>query len=83
MAKLHDIFEFSDACWSDVFLKIPGAAVYLDHAAAESLHWLKGDRAYLELMEAGAHSVHEIAMFTFQVHNIQIKNLTLCIQSDF
>ncbi|XP_063984399.1 sec1 family domain-containing protein 2-like [Diachasmimorpha longicaudata] len=71
MAKRYDISEFSHACWKDVFEKIPGAAVYIDHAAAECLHWFKGDRAYLQLIEAGAHSVHEIAIFTFQYVKVQ------------
>ncbi|XP_015108563.1 sec1 family domain-containing protein 2 [Diachasma alloeum] len=71
MENAYDIFEFSHACWEDVFEKIPGAAVYIDHAAAECLHWFKGDRAYLGLIEAGAHSVHEIAIFTFQYVKVQ------------
>uniref|UniRef100_A0A0C9RPL8 Scfd2 protein n=1 Tax=Fopius arisanus TaxID=64838 RepID=A0A0C9RPL8_9HYME len=71
MDGVHDIFEFSHACWEDVFEKIPGAAVYVDHAAAECLHWFKGDGAYLELIRAGAHSVHEIAIFTFQYVKVQ------------
>ncbi|XP_034944941.1 sec1 family domain-containing protein 2-like [Chelonus insularis] len=66
MTKKYEISEFADACWQDVLSKIQGAAVYIDHPAIECLHWLKGDRSYLSLIAAGAHSVHEMAMFNFQ-----------------
>lgn len=67
---MYDLAEFANACWQDIFEKIHGAAVYIDHAATECLHWLQGDKAYLSLINAGAHSVHEMAMFNFQVKNL-------------
>lgn len=68
--KMNDTYEvrdFVDACWNDVFDKVKGAAVYIDHAASECLHWYKGDKAYLSLKDAGGVSVHELAMYNFQV----------------
>ena len=67
MNETYNIYDFVSACWDDVFEKAQGAAVYIDHAASECLHWYKGDKAYLALKDAGAVSIHELAMYNFQV----------------
>lgn len=72
MIDSYEINDFIHACWNDVFEKAKGAAVYIDHAASECLHWYKGDRAYLALKDAGAESVHELAMYNFQVSFSQL-----------
>ncbi|KAK0098398.1 hypothetical protein PV326_008830 [Microctonus aethiopoides] len=71
MVGNYDLIQFADACWQDVFYKVKDAAVYIDHAATECLHWYKGDKAYLSLINAGAHSVHELAMYNFQYVRVQ------------
>ncbi|XP_043276371.1 sec1 family domain-containing protein 2-like [Venturia canescens] len=66
MTDSYEIYDFIHTCWTDVFEKVQGAAVYIDHAASECLHWYTGDKAYLSLKNAGAESVHELAMYNFQ-----------------
>ena len=67
MQRTENLQDFADTCWKDVFLEIRDAAVYIDHAAAECLHWYTGDKAYLTLKNAGTVSVHELSLFNLQV----------------
>ena len=67
MQQKEGLQNFAHACWKDVFSEVRGAAVYIDHAAAECLHWYTGDRAYLTLKNEGAILVHELSMFNFKV----------------
>ncbi|KAL7288577.1 hypothetical protein TKK_0017316 [Trichogramma kaykai] len=69
-----EIKEFAQACWKEVLDLADGAAVYIDHPATECLHWHTGDKAYLTLKDAGAVSVHELALYNF--HNLKAKNAT-------
>lgn len=61
------IQEFAGICWKEVLSMVNGAAIYIDHAAAECLHWHTGDSAYVTLKDAGALSVHELALYNFNV----------------
>lgn len=76
MERTEDLNDFAHACWKDVFLEIRDAAVYIDHAAAECLHWYTGDKAHLSLKNAGAISVHELSLFNLQV----VKNIFRLLQ---
>ncbi|XP_058791912.1 sec1 family domain-containing protein 2-like [Phymastichus coffea] len=69
--------EFADFCWKEVLSMINDAAVYIDHAAAECLHWHTGDKAYLTLKDAGALSVHELSLYNF--HNLKAKNVSKAV----
>ncbi|XP_012287131.1 sec1 family domain-containing protein 2 isoform X2 [Orussus abietinus] len=66
MSNSIDLQEFASACWKDIFSVAHGAAVYIDHAAAECLHWFTRDKAYTALINAGAVSVHDLAMYNFR-----------------
>lgn len=59
--------DFVNVCWKEVLSMVNDAAVYIDHAASECLHWYTGDKAYLTLKNAGAFSVHELALYNFHV----------------
>ncbi|OXU28463.1 hypothetical protein TSAR_011460 [Trichomalopsis sarcophagae] len=65
------IQEFAGICWKEVLSMVNGAAIYIDHAAAECLHWYTGDSAYVTLKDAGALSVHELALYNF--NNLKAK----------
>ena len=62
-----DVQEFVEVCWKEVLSMVNDAAVYIDHSAAECLHWYTGDSSYLALKDAGAVSVHELALYNFNV----------------
>ncbi|XP_014213803.1 sec1 family domain-containing protein 2-like [Copidosoma floridanum] len=66
-----DIQDFAGVCWKEVLSLVNNAAVYIDHAASECLHWYTGDRAYLTLKDAGACSIHELSLYNF--HNLKAK----------
>ncbi|XP_011498041.1 PREDICTED: sec1 family domain-containing protein 2-like [Ceratosolen solmsi marchali] len=68
---IGDLQEFVDACWKDVLSMVNETAVYIDHAAAECLHWYTGDKAYITLKDAGAISVHELSVDNLR--NVQAK----------
>jgi hypothetical protein len=63
-----EIQEFVDICWKVVLSMVNDTAVYIDHAATECLHWYTGDKAYITLKDAGAISVHELALYNFHVN---------------
>ncbi|XP_015586357.1 sec1 family domain-containing protein 2 [Cephus cinctus] len=65
MDTVNQLQAFANTCWKDIFFQIRDAAVYIDHSAAECLHWYQGDKGFLLLKEAGAVSVHELAMYNF------------------
>ncbi|XP_063825674.1 sec1 family domain-containing protein 2-like [Ostrinia nubilalis] len=54
--------EFSKAWWSEVYNRIIGAAVYLDAASAECLHW---DGGLFNLLDGGAVAVKSLSPFEF------------------
>lgn len=62
-----EIHEFAGICWKEILSMVNDAAIYIDRAAAECLHWYTGDRAYLTLKDAGAKSVHELALYNLHV----------------
>ena len=62
-----DLKNFNDKTWKEILSVVNNAAVYIDHAAAECLHWHSGDKAYLTLKNSGAISVHELALYNFKV----------------
>ncbi|KAJ8682740.1 hypothetical protein QAD02_018532 [Eretmocerus hayati] len=68
---LGEVQDFVHVCWKEVLSMVNNAAVYIDHAASECLHWYCGDNAYLTLKDAGALSVHELALYNF--HNLHAK----------
>ena len=79
METQNNLRQFLNFCWKDVFGLIENAAVYLDHTVAECLHWYTGDRAYAILKDAGAVSIHEIAMYNFSVGNILTLSLLIYV----
>ncbi|KAL0883011.1 hypothetical protein ABMA27_016495 [Loxostege sticticalis] len=54
--------EFGKAWWSEVYNRIIGAAVYLDDASAECLHW---DGGLFNLLSGGAVAVKSLSPFEF------------------
>ncbi|RVE50891.1 hypothetical protein evm_004458 [Chilo suppressalis] len=54
--------EFGKAWWSEVYNRIIGAAVYLDDASSECLHW---DGGLLNLIFGGAVTVKSLSPFEF------------------
>ncbi|KAM3965112.1 sec1 family domain-containing protein 2 [Aphomia sociella] len=58
----NSVKEFSKAWWSEVYNRIIGAAVYLDDASAECLHW---DGGLFNLLTGGAVSVKTLSPFEF------------------
>lgn len=66
-----DLQDFESVCWKEVLSMVNEAAVYIDHPAAECLHWYTGDEGYISLKDAGAISVHELALYNFHVSIIK------------
>ncbi|XP_013194849.2 sec1 family domain-containing protein 2 [Amyelois transitella] len=54
------VIDFSKAWWSEVYNRIIGAAVFLDDASAECLHW---DGGLFNLLMGGAVSVKTLSPF--------------------
>ncbi|CAH0751571.1 unnamed protein product [Diatraea saccharalis] len=54
--------DFGRAWWSEVYNRIIGAAVYLDDASSECLHW---DGGLLNLLFGGAVAVKSLSPFEF------------------
>lgn len=69
--KMSDIvFEmrrFISECWANVLSQVGGTVVYIDHYAAECLHWYTNGKGFLVLKDAGAIAVHELDMYHFRV----------------
>ncbi|XP_026761722.2 sec1 family domain-containing protein 2-like [Galleria mellonella] len=59
---LTSVKEFSRAWWSEVYNRIIGAAVYLDDASAECLHW---DGGLFNLLTGGAITIKSLSPFEF------------------
>lgn len=70
--------EFGRAWWSEVYNRIIGAAVFLDDASAECLHWEGG---LFNLLLGGAVTVKslspfEVKLFTYYVVGIFLSTLS-------
>ncbi|KAK2576229.1 hypothetical protein KPH14_005598 [Odynerus spinipes] len=72
MDFIDEVDKFAHKCWKNIFMEVHEAAVYIDSAAAECLHWHTGDQGYLVLKAAGASSVHDLA--AYNLRNIQVKD---------
>lgn len=67
MEIVGDLEQFLADTWHDIANLVRESAVYIDHAAAECLHWNTGGKIYSFLKDAGAVSVYELAMYNFRV----------------
>ncbi|XP_012538529.1 sec1 family domain-containing protein 2 isoform X1 [Monomorium pharaonis] len=71
MEGINDLEQFLADTWHDVAGFVSGSAVYIDHAATECLHWHTGGKIYSFFKDAGAMSVHELAMYNFRYVKVQ------------
>ncbi|XP_043254412.1 sec1 family domain-containing protein 2-like [Colletes gigas] len=63
---LFETRKFISECWESIFAEVRGTVVYIDHCAAECLHWYTAGKGYLALKDAGAIAVHELGMYHFR-----------------
>lgn len=62
-----EIKKFISESWTNIFMEVCNAVVYIDHCAIECLHWYTAGKSYLTLKDAGAAAVYEIGMYHFRV----------------
>lgn len=62
-----EIKKFISESWTNIFMEVCNAVVYIDHCAIECLHWYTAGKSYLTLKDAGAVAVYEIGMYHFRV----------------
>lgn len=62
-----EIKKFISESWTNIFMEVCNAIVYIDHCAIECLHWYTAGKSYLTLKDAGAVAVYEIGMYHFRV----------------
>lgn len=75
------IRDLIDSSWRTVLAEVENAAVYIDHAAAESLHWYAAGKGYLVLKDAGAVAVQELAMYNFRYAEVRTAKKAVVIST--
>ncbi|KAG6798182.1 sec1 family domain-containing protein 2 isoform X1 [Apis mellifera caucasica] len=68
-----EIKKFISESWTNIFMEVCNAVVYIDHCAIECLHWYTAGKSYLTLKDAGAAAVYEIGMYHFQY--VEVKDV--------
>ncbi|XP_016921753.2 sec1 family domain-containing protein 2 isoform X2 [Apis cerana] len=68
-----EIKKFISESWTNIFMEVCNAIVYIDHCAIECLHWYTAGKSYLTLKDAGAVAVYEIGMYHFRY--IEVKDV--------
>ncbi|XP_076674897.1 sec1 family domain-containing protein 2 isoform X2 [Andrena cerasifolii] len=69
---VFEMRRFISECWANVLCQVGGTVVYIDHYAAECLHWYTNGKGFLVLKDAGAIAVHELDMYHFRY--VQVKD---------